>query len=69
LQVILVNYTPNIDFIDVAAAISSAYQTDIEEFWLKLCLQQTFSLLKQRLDLRGIPDIKSKCYRLGYCCE
>jgi hypothetical protein len=64
LQVILVNDTPNIDFIDVAAARSAASQTGIEELRRKLCPRQMYSLLKQLLGSRGSTDLTSKCYRL-----
>ena len=69
LQATLVYYIPYRGPIITAAARSSASQTDIEELWRKLRPQQTYSLLKQLLDPRGSTDLKSKCYRLGYCRE
>ena len=69
MQVILVNYTPNIDFIDVAAARSAASQIGIEELWHKLCPRRTYSLFKRLLGSCGSTDLKSNCYRLGYCCD
>ena len=67
MQVTLVNYTPNIVFIDVAGARYSASQTGIEELWRKLYPHQTCNLSEQFLNSHGITDLKSKRYHLDYC--